>query len=243
MLGCAGLPIVPSETELVVEAITTSDVGLTIRVACHRPRASCPRCGREAARGHSRYTRRLADLPWQGRAVCLVLTTRKFYCEWRTCRRRIVTERLPGTVAPWGRRTCRAGDALTAIGLRVGARPGARLAAELSVGASADVILRRLHRRALVPAVTPRVLGVDDWAWAKRRVYGTILCDLERGRVVDLLPDRTRDTFAAWLRAHPGIEIMRPSSAVTAVVNTPARRARRRRRPSRWRLVFICSSI
>ena len=207
-MASAGLPIVPSETELVVEAITTSDVGLTIQVACHRERAPCPRCGRDAARVHSRYTRRLADLPWQGRAVCLVLTTRKFYCEWRTCRRRIFTERLPETAPPYGRRTLRAGDALTAIGLRVGARPGARLAEELSVYASADVILRRLHRRELLPAATPRVLGVDDWAWAKRRVYGTILCDLERGCVIDLLPDRTGDTFATWLRAHPGIEII-----------------------------------
>ena len=183
-----GIPVVPSESELVVEAITATDAGLTIQVASYRRRAPCPRCGRDADRVHSRYTRRLADLPWQGRAVCLQLTTRKFLCAWRTCRRRIFTERLPETVVPYGRRTLRAGEALTAIGLSIGARPGARLASQLSVVASADVILRRLHRRDVPLAAAPRVLGVDDWAWAKRRVYGTILCDLERGRVIDLLP-------------------------------------------------------
>ena len=90
----AGLPLVPSEAELAVEAITATDVGVTIRVACHRRRVPCPRRGRDAERVHSRYTRTLADLPWQGRVVCLVLSTRKFYCEWRTCRQRIFTERL-----------------------------------------------------------------------------------------------------------------------------------------------------
>ena len=52
------------------------------------------------------------------------------------------------------------------------------------------------------------MLGVDDWAWCKGQRYGTILVDLERHCVIDLLPDRRAETLADWLRDHPGIEII-----------------------------------
>src|SRR4029453_18112013 len=58
----------------------------------------------------------------------------------------------------------------------------------------------------IMPAV--RALGVDDWAWKKGRRYGTILCDLERRRPVDLLPERSADSLASWLKAPPGVEII-----------------------------------
>jgi transposase len=57
-------------------------------------------------------------------------------------------------------------------------------------------------------AQAPRVLGIDDWAWRKGHRYGTILCDLEHGKVVDLLPDRSSESTAQWLRTHPGTEIV-----------------------------------
>jgi transposase len=52
------------------------------------------------------------------------------------------------------------------------------------------------------------VLGIDDWAWRKGQRYGTIVCDLERHCVVDLLPDRQSQTVTEWLRAHAPPEII-----------------------------------
>jgi transposase len=70
--------------------------------------------------------------------------------------------------------------------------------------------LRSLKRDfvARVNATTVRIVGIDDWAWQKGLRYGTIIVDLERREVVDVLPDRSAEATARWLGQHPGVEII-----------------------------------
>ncbi len=116
---------------------------------------------------------------------------------------------LPGVASRYARRTLRATEALNWITLALGGQAGARLAGRLGLLASGSTLLRQVRCRIQPCTVSaPRVLGIDDWAWKKRHRYGTILCDLEAGKVIDLLPDRESETVATWLREHPGTQII-----------------------------------
>ena len=188
---------------------------LTVHLTTTAPTAGCPLCSYDSPRVHSRYNRRLDDLPCLGRCVRLHLAVRRFVCPRSDCPRRIFTERLLGFTAPWARTTDRLRQAQMDIGSSLGGEAGARLAARMAIAASPDTLLRRVKRLRCEPIGPPRVVGIDDWAWRKGQCYGTIVVDLERRDVVDLLPDREGDTVAAWLKEHPGIEVVSRDRSAT----------------------------
>jgi transposase len=194
---------------------------LTVHLAINAPTAACPLCGFDTHRVHSRYTRRLDDLPCFGRCVRLQVAVRRFVCPEFDCPRRIFAERLAGFASPRARTTDRLRKSQTDIGSSLGGEAGSRLAARLGMTVSPDTLLRRVKRHRLESAPLPRVVGIDDWAWRKGQRYGTIVVDLERSKVIDLLPDRDADTAAAWLKAHPGVEVVsRDRSAAYAQAAT-----------------------
>ena len=201
------LPLIPSG--LLVQQVVPSADTVTITTAPKAPEACCPVCGHASRRVHSRYLRTLADLPWQGRAVLIRIEARRFRCAAAECPRRIFTERLPAIAAgPWSRRTGRLGEIQRHLGLALGGQAGARLAERLAMPASGDTLLRLVRRTEPEEPAVVRAVGIDDWAWRKGHHYGTIVVDLERHKVVDLLSDREADTVAQWLAEHPEIEVV-----------------------------------
>jgi transposase len=194
---------------LTIERIETEAEKLIIVARPASMTATCPTCGNVSVRVHSKYQRILSDLPSQGRAVRVSVQARRVRCVVAGCRRRIFSERLEGAVArPFARRTSRLEGIVHHHGLALGGRPGQSSAGRLLLPVSNDTLLRVVRRHAAQSATVPPVVGIDDWAWKRGHRYGTITCDLERRRIIDLLPDREAATVTTWLAERPSITVI-----------------------------------
>jgi transposase len=170
----------------------------------------------------------VTDLSLSGRLVQLLVIARRFRCDAVLCGRQIFTERFAEEVlAPSARRTARLDDIVHHLGLALGGRPAAGFAKRLMLPVSKDTLLRVVRRRSRPPADPLRVIGIDDWAWRRNHRYASIICNLERRRIVTLLPDRESAT------PKPGsLLIQRSRSSPVTVVEDMAKP---RQRPCRTR--------
>jgi transposase len=201
------MTIISDLSDLIIEQVTvTTSVMITARAASLT--APCPYCGTVSKRVHSHYQRSLRDLPASGRLVHLVMQVRRFFCEESTCQRKIFAERFPSLTLPRVKFTKRLQEALREMGFESGGEGGARLGKRLSYPGSPDTILRLVKQTQLPTSQSPRVVGIDDWSWKRGLRYGTLICDLETNKPIDVLPDRSVPTVSAWFEERPSIEIV-----------------------------------
>ena len=194
---------------LIVDRHEVGPDGLIVHAHGEEASGTCPGCGSLSSSVHSRYIRWPRDFPASGRQLVIRLTARRFRCSAPSCDRKTFVERFaPDVIAARARRTSRLDRLVHCIGVALGGRPGERLTERLSMPVSADTLLRTLRRRSAPTPTSVKIVGLDDFAWRRGHRYGTIVCDLEQRRVIDLLSDREIGTVTTWLKDHPAIEIV-----------------------------------
>jgi transposase len=169
----------------------------------------CTGCGVPAT-PHGRRTVRVRDLPIGGRPVVLCWRKRLWRCREPACGVRTWTEQTVA-IRPRAVLTERArAEACRRVGKD--AHAVAAVARDLGVGWATIMRAVAEHGRPLVEDPTRldgvAALGLDETSFLKatRQAptrYVTGLVDLEGGRLLDVVADRTRAAVGGWLHARP----------------------------------------
>jgi transposase len=191
-----------------LDSIEVQDQTIIVHLYATSPTAACPQCGTAGSRVHSRYQRTIADVAFGGRKLVLKLLVRKCICPEASCSRHIFAERFPQLVQRYARMTDRLIKALQSAGVITNGADAAQIASSFGVPTTAKTIIRRVLQLPLPSEGSVRKVGIDEWAWKKGQRYGTILVDLEKRRIVQLLAERSVETSKVWLRQHPEIDLV-----------------------------------
>lgn len=229
-----------------VEALSFDGDLLTISGCLRGSEARCPVCSKISRRVHSHYTRTLADLPRAGVPVRLRVRVRKFFCDAPSCERRIFAERLKELALPFARGTGRRREALEWIAFSLGGEAGARLARELGLLVSPDTLLNRIRRAFCAEAGDEkdlRVVGVDDFGFKRNNGPATIMVDLERHKIVDLLQGHSTELIAGWLRQHPDVEVVARDRSNVCREGIDAGAPEARQVADRWHLLHNLTQV
>lgn len=185
----------------------------------------CPICGAKSHSVHSHYDRVLLSLPLHGIQVRILLTVRRFRCRNHKCSQQIFSEQVPEVCKPYSRRTDCAEALLTKMLLEISARKGAYLSKHLGIPVSASTCLRILYRVPLagVPPDDIQDISIDDFAFRKGKIYGTMITEALTHRPIELFEGRSAEEVEKALSKYHHLKTVsrdRASAYAAAIAQT-----------------------
>jgi len=140
--------------------------------------------------------------------VTIKLLSRKFFCDNSSCSRSIFTERFKNLVKAYSRRTERLNEALVKFAFSLSSEAASRVSKYIFPKLSADTFIRIIRKEYIEIKSNYKYIGIDDWAFRKGISYGTLICDLETPRPIEILKDRTTKNLADWLKNRKDTELI-----------------------------------
>ena len=204
--------------------IYTSDK-IIIKMTSHSKSGVCPCCGVVSERYHGTYIRKIQDLPILGKAVTLQITAYEYDCEEPECSVSSFAETIGGFLDHYSRKTERLADFICTTALETSCEGCSKICKAMNITISPDSVIRLLLRRyESQPEIEcSSVVGVDDFAFAKRKTYGTIIVDEATHDPVAVLEGRDKETLKKWLKNNKHIKAVtrdRASAYASAIEET-----------------------
>jgi len=177
----------------------------------------CPSCGTVSDKIHSKYTRKIFNGSLEGYSQEIILIVRKFKCKEISCNQKIFTERF-SFINPYARLPNNIIEIIKILGLSTSLEKVSSIVYKFGINISHDTILRALRKlpKDLIKvdkAVTN--IGVDDFAFKKGKHYCTLICDLDKRKVLEILPSRNKEDLLEWLKKYPQIKLVSKDVSIT----------------------------
>lgn len=211
--------------QLKITDISETKEKIIIELVSQTKQGICPCCGVVSEQHHGTYFRKVKDLPMMGKAVTLQIKAFEYNCEEPDCDVTSFAETIDGFLNHYSRKTERLADLICAIALETSCEGCSRICKAMNITISPDSVIRLLIRRyeTQPEQVCSSTIGVDDFAFAKRKTYGTIIVDEETHKPVAVLEGRDKNTLKKWLEHNKHVKAVtrdRASAYASAIEET-----------------------
>lgn len=188
--------------DLKILNVQDSDDEITIHMHSISKTCVCHKCGATLTQHHGSHKRTVQDLPILGKKVILVAQIFDYQCTSDACGSFASTETFDGFLNYNSRRTERLEDFICILAIETSCESCARIMQSVNVKVSGDTVIRLLIKRYQQQSkpTCGSAIGVDDFAFKKRKTYGTIIVDEKTHKPVAVLDGRDGESLKEWLR-------------------------------------------